>query len=45
MPLEPIGNYNGYKLGDTCKQQIDINCFSILRLASCNTEAAFEVVD
>lgn len=43
--MDLVSHHNGYKLCDSGKQQIRMECFLILGLASGNTETVFEMVD
>lgn len=43
--MDLVSHNNGYKLCDSGKQQIRMECFLILGLTSGNTETVFEMVD
>lgn len=43
--MELVSHHNGYKLCDSGKQQVRMECFLILGLTSSDTETVFEMVD
>ena len=43
--MDLVSHHNGYKLCDSGKQQIRMECFLILGLTSGDTETVFEMVD
>lgn len=40
-----IGENNSNEMGDTCKNQVSIQCLLVLGSASCKTEIIFDVIN